>query len=652
MTFYQQIRKYYKDQIPKKLKDLDKKSPFEDVEFPDGGDIIGWRRLSEIKKENKKYDLFDQYTDCCSFKQGNINDCYIINVMSSLSNFSELITQLIYPDYLNDEGYYEICLFFDGNWQKVIIDDKIPYENNKFLYASPSNNYYGLFICLFEKAIAKIHGGYSKIDFGVSSKIYKMLTGFNTGQLEKPEIIKNEKLFDDLIDYLKTGYLISMIGNLKENKGKHAYSLLRAFNYNYIESGKKYQRKLLTIRNPWGKNKIKNLNTETKRKRKVFFNNKIINNEFKDFENTDDDGLAIVEYDYLKTLQNLKQFTLCYTMFGSKIHPFYFDPSNLKELKREYGELGFYFKLKITKLINIEIVTSASNELSKQKIPEITIEIHQFLNILSEKKIDYKPLLELDSGEYLVIINYKNDKKPRNLRVLFCSKFKFKIDFIDCEALSEKKKNLREIYKRKINNNNKKYKEKIYRYGHNLMIKKKFYDDLIDIMVKETKCQLPINSKGYYIDLSQTNEVRYFLKIHKYSQKKYIASKNKKNSKNLIYFGYDYKEGKVYGKGKIYKFGYLVFEGNIKGNSIIEGTVKFEENGQNFFQIQTPYHEHPLLYIQFKRTQYLCNHCGKEIKNDSSYYCTLCDFNICDECEKRISDILTKIQEEEKKKKS
>ncbi len=441
-----------------------------------------------------------------------------------------------------------------------------------------------------------------------------------------------------------------MIGNLKENKGKHAYSLLRAFNYNYIESGKKYQRKLLTIRNPWGKNKIKNLNTETKRKRKVFFNNKIINNEFKDFENTDDDGLAIVEYDYLKTLQNLKQFTLCYTMFGSKIHPFYFDPSNLKELKREYGELGFYFKLKITKLINIEIVTSASNELSKQKIPEITIEIHQFLNILSEKKIDYKPLLELDSGEYLVIINYKNDKKPRNSRVLFCSKFKFKIDFIDCEALSEKKKNLREIYKRKINNNNKKYKEKIYRYGHNLMTKKKFYDDLIDIMVKETKCQLPINSKGYYIDLSQTNEVRYFLKIHKYSQKKYIASKNKKNSKNLIYFGYDYKEGKVYGKGKIYKFGYLVFEGNIKGNSIIEGTVKFEENGQNFFQIQTPYHEHPLLYIQFKRTQYLCNHCGKEIKNDSSYYCTLCDFNICDECEKRISDILTKIQEEEKKK--
>ena len=231
-----------------------------------------------------------------------------------------------------------------------------------------------------------------------------------------------------------------MIGNLKENKGKHAYSLLRAFKYNYIESDKKYQRKLLIIRNPCGKNKIKNLNTETKGKRKVLLNNKIINNEFKDFENTDDDGIAIVEYDYLKTLPNLKQFSLCYTMFGSKIHLFYFDPSNLQELKREYGELGFYFKLKITKLINIEIVTSASNELSKQKIPEITIEIYKFLSVLKEKKIDYKPLLELDSGEYLVIINYKNDKKPRNLRVLFCSKFKFKIDFIDCEALSEKKK--------------------------------------------------------------------------------------------------------------------------------------------------------------------------------------------------------------------
>ena len=456
MTFYQGIRKYYKNQKSMNLKDLDRKTPFEDEEFPEEEDIIYWKRLSEIKKENQKYDLFDEYTDCCSFNQGELADCYIINVMSVLSNFSELITQLIYPDYLNDEGYYEICLFFDGNWQKVIIDDKIPYKKNKFVYARPSKNCYGLFICLFEKAIAKIQGGYNKLNGGKSSTIYKMLTGFNSVQLKFQELIKNEIFFYELIDYLKTGYLISMIGKLNEieieKRDKktiinHAYSLLRAFNYNYIESDKKYQSKLLTIRNPWGINQNKALNKETKRKRMVLFNNKIINNEFKDFENTDDDGIAIVEYDYLKTLKNLTKLTLCYTLFGSKIHPFYFDSSNLQEFKWDYGALVFYFKLKITKQINIEIVTSALDELSKsnEKKPEITVEVCKFLSDGREITIEYKPLLELDSGKYLVRINYKKDKKPRNLRVLFCSKFKFKVDFIDCEELSGKKKKLREI---------------------------------------------------------------------------------------------------------------------------------------------------------------------------------------------------------------
>ena len=64
-----------------------------------------------------------------------------------------------------------------------------------------------------------------------------------------------------------------MIGNLNEINATQAYSLLRAFNYNYIESDKRCQSKLLTIRNPWGKNKNKYLNKETKGKRKVLFNN-------------------------------------------------------------------------------------------------------------------------------------------------------------------------------------------------------------------------------------------------------------------------------------------------------------------------------------------------------------------------------------------
>ncbi len=52
---------------------------------------------------------------------------------------------------------------------------------------------------LYEKVIGKIHGGYNKIKWGYSSTIYKMLTDFNSDQLEMQEMIKNEIFFMNLL---------------------------------------------------------------------------------------------------------------------------------------------------------------------------------------------------------------------------------------------------------------------------------------------------------------------------------------------------------------------------------------------------------------------------------------------------------------------
>ena len=77
-------------------------------------------------------------------------------------------------------------MFCRKSFEEFPNDNEIDDNNERFDFG----NIYGLFICLFEKAIAKIHGGYSKIDFGVSSRIYKMLTSFNSAQLEMQEMIK------------------------------------------------------------------------------------------------------------------------------------------------------------------------------------------------------------------------------------------------------------------------------------------------------------------------------------------------------------------------------------------------------------------------------------------------------------------------------
>ena len=87
-----------------------------------------------------------------------------------------------------------IC-FVEKSPEEFPYDNEIDDNNERFDFG----NSYGLFICLFEKAIAKIHGGYNKIKWGYSSTIYKMLTGFNSDQLEMQEMIKNEIFFMNLL---------------------------------------------------------------------------------------------------------------------------------------------------------------------------------------------------------------------------------------------------------------------------------------------------------------------------------------------------------------------------------------------------------------------------------------------------------------------
>ena len=111
-------------------------------------DIIYWKRISELK--SNYYSIFEKEVDCTKFKQGIIGDCYFISSVATLSNYSQLILQIFGQDDINKEGYYEICLFIDGHWQIVIIDDYIPFykDTEDFVFVKPADNCYGLFLCL------------------------------------------------------------------------------------------------------------------------------------------------------------------------------------------------------------------------------------------------------------------------------------------------------------------------------------------------------------------------------------------------------------------------------------------------------------------------------------------------------------------------
>ena len=86
---------------------------------------------------------------------------------------------------LNPEGIYELCLYKDGEWYKVLIDDYLIFKKREneneplhFYFAQPIKD--SLYSCLLEKAFAKINGGYADIDGGLEIKAFNALTGFDS----------------------------------------------------------------------------------------------------------------------------------------------------------------------------------------------------------------------------------------------------------------------------------------------------------------------------------------------------------------------------------------------------------------------------------------------------------------------------------------
>ena len=103
-------------------------------------------------------------------------------IISEIMKYPQLLFNLLREnDELNQLGYYELCLFIEGQWQIVIIDDFIPVKKNhiyEFAFAQPDNDY-NIWLILLEKAWSKVNGSYYNAMTDSSPyEIFHALTGF------------------------------------------------------------------------------------------------------------------------------------------------------------------------------------------------------------------------------------------------------------------------------------------------------------------------------------------------------------------------------------------------------------------------------------------------------------------------------------------
>ena len=211
---------------------------------------ITWMRASEIYK-SQKYLLFENKIDIVDISQGILGDCYFLASISSLTLFPNLIYQIFKTKDINEEGYFELILFIDGKFQIVIVDDYIPVfkKNNKICYSRPNNN--EIWVCILEKAWAKINGGYLNIIKGWMHHALQAFTGFQSDSFTHANI-KKEKLWEKIIEAKNNNFIITC----STNKNVESFGLVNAHAYSFINcleiisKGKKI--KLVQIRNIWG----------------------------------------------------------------------------------------------------------------------------------------------------------------------------------------------------------------------------------------------------------------------------------------------------------------------------------------------------------------------------------------------------------------
>ena len=409
------------------------------IKFEDIKDVqIEWKRASEIFS---KFLVFDDKIEFDDVKQGILGNCYFLSAIAAMTEFPNLIYQVFRTKDVNPEGYYEVVMFIDGEWQVVILDDYFPLKKGtkEFAFSRPNGN--ELWAILLEKAWAKVNGGYVNIISGWPDQPLAALTGFAASKLDhqttdKEElwnvILQSDKSDNIMCTSSKNEASITELGLVIN----HAYTLIGA---KEIHSKGQIIR-LVKIRNPWG---YKEWNGKWSDKSDAW------TPEIKQqvgYSNADDGTFYISFEDFIGLFSSTN---ICYVMHDSNIKSFTVredinKPNVLNLYLNEDGRVSISVLFKHWRynreLKNdnhpVSLMIAKYDEFNKT-FTEVDGEYFSYENVEYVK--------DLQKGFYVVWIycsyDYCKDPKPEKyvIRIVSPVYFKAKIEATDpeCEFLGE-----------------------------------------------------------------------------------------------------------------------------------------------------------------------------------------------------------------------
>mmetsp|Transcript_130364 Transcript_130364/g.237046 ORF Transcript_130364/g.237046 Transcript_130364/m.237046 type:complete len:834 (-) Transcript_130364:80-2581(-) len=217
-------------------------------------------------KPNSRWFLFRGQLCVDDVRQGILGDCWLLSALGCLAEFSHArLVHALLPGQkmLCPEGIYLVRLCLGGQWQDILVDDRLPCVggDGEFMthvaYCATVKRQ--LWASLVEKALAKVCGSFEALSGGETSEALSMLTGWPCRvTFMQREDFNAEELWSHLHASKKAGFLLTCTTGedsaALQNAGlesQHAYSLMEIHQIKdkTAESGKL---RLLKIRNPQG----------------------------------------------------------------------------------------------------------------------------------------------------------------------------------------------------------------------------------------------------------------------------------------------------------------------------------------------------------------------------------------------------------------
>ena len=585
-----------------------------------------YKSISKIKK---KFKLFGNKINCTNVEQGELGTCYFLETISTLSNYGQLLFQLFRNEKISDEGLYEICLFHEGKWIKVLVDDYFVFKKgtDDFAFSQPINNC--LYCCLLEKAYAKIKGSYADINGSNISMASEALTGFKSFMIKTTQL--NENIYNYIYNKIKDGYLFSC------STKSHAYSIISIINE---ENDKIFQ-----IRNPWN---------ELPKEEKELYNEFLKNNSkyiqekgLKEKEKKETGIFFINKYKFENYFLNLE---VCEILFNSSIYYYELDNINYNDNDKIYiyfeifedSKLSFdihnksKISIKETDTVQVEL-KDMINQDKFYKFPLKTIRYYE-----NEMSFDIDKYHEIKKSKYLLKMGFaykKNFYKNKILKIIIEGNVELK--YLGCHSEDPI-----------INSNKNLVPEKIefkkYHYGEVTGKLFKKYKNIIRALEEEFGVEMSPDSRGFYIETILTEEVETIIRYDKEKLMNNICCYDKKD--DVYFIGKNHSNGKIEddnGKALIIVDGEFltIHTGEIHQNKIEWLLINLDEQiGEAFLkipkissfksssEIHCIFDKHNLKY-KLPKGNWNCNFCSRSFdENVGSFGCRECSLYLCLNC--------------------